>query len=219
MEETVKETQATSIKKNYRFGGKRRSKKQYDKLIKSQRIGRNNKGRKSLSECNVSTNEVAAMGTTESTEVKAQAEGYRFMSPSHLGKSMKCTSCNIYLSFENVQNERRCGQASIFTIRCSNCLLLNNVSTGKTIEMSDGSIKFEINVRAVLGAYHTGIGHSKIRDLFATMNVPTMSQNTFKNLERYLTPIIEKITEKSYEEAVRAERQFTLDNIEKIKKY
>lgn len=98
MEESEKQTQATSVKTKYWFDGKRRSKKRNDRSIKAQQIGRNNKGRKSLNEWNVFTSDVTvAVDTAGSTEIKAQADGYRFMSPDHFGKNMKCTSCNTYL--------------------------------------------------------------------------------------------------------------------------
>lgn len=53
----------------------------------------------------------------------------------------------MYLTLGNIDKEDRHGQASINTIRCSNCFCL---TTGKTIEIPDGSKKLEKNVRSVL---------------------------------------------------------------------
>ncbi|KAK0169275.1 hypothetical protein PV327_011670, partial [Microctonus hyperodae] len=65
MKECKKQTQATSVKTKYWFGGKKKSKKQYDRLIKAQQTGRNNKGRKNLIEWNVFTNdEIVTVDTT-----------------------------------------------------------------------------------------------------------------------------------------------------------
>lgn len=131
------ESEKTPENVKYWFGGKIRSKKQYDRLLNTQQTGRKSKGRKSTTSPSISP-----MPTSNIR----QTDGYRLMSPDYLGKHMKCSSCNTYLSFENVEGEKRFGQASIFSIRCSNCLLLNSVSTGKTIEMSEESKKDHKNI-------------------------------------------------------------------------
>lgn len=46
-----------------------------------------------------------------------------------------------------------------------------------------------------------------------------MSQKTYKHHERILKPTIEQINQEGLEKAIREEREWTLKNIEELKKY
>lgn len=56
-------------------------------------------------------------------------------------------------------------------------------------------------------------------NLFSTMDIPTMSQPTFKRHERNLISAIEKVTADSSEKATKKERKLTLQNVEEMQKY
>lgn len=71
----------------------------------------------------------------------------------------------------------------------------------------------------IIGALHVGKGHSQTSNFLSVMNIPPMSEDTFKRHEWYLIPAIEQVTQQSMEEAVAKKRQLTLENIEEIKKY
>lgn len=71
----------------------------------------------------------------------------------------------------------------------------------------------------IAGALHTGQGHTQIANFMATMNTPFMTQATFKCHERLVTPAIDQITIESCEEAIKLERELTLQNIDELKKF
>lgn len=75
------------------------------------------------------------------------------------------------------------------------------------------------NLFYVIGALHVGKGHTQTTNFLSVMDIPSMSQGTFKRHERYLIPAIEEVTQRNMEEAVALERQLTLENIDEIKKY
>ncbi|KAK0071017.1 hypothetical protein PV325_013669, partial [Microctonus aethiopoides] len=147
-------------------------------------------------------------------------DGYRIVHKSHLAEQMKCSSCNATLSFGNEEQETKVGVASILSIRCAECLLINKVSTGPQYNNTNNGYKvFDINSRLVLGALHTGIGHQQSSNLLATMNIPQMSQAAFKKHERYLTSSIDGVTTDGFEEAVKKERALTLEKVKEMEKY
>ncbi|KAK0070682.1 hypothetical protein PV325_000197, partial [Microctonus aethiopoides] len=51
------------------------------------------------------------------------------------------------------------------------------------------------------------------------MNIPPMSQKTYKHHERILKPTIEQINQEGLEKAIREQRECTLKNIKELKKY
>ncbi|KAK0072213.1 hypothetical protein PV326_000300 [Microctonus aethiopoides] len=186
------------------------SEKQLNKVRATSKVGKSNAGRKVTRE--------SAKKNASAATLSDEVSGYRVVSLSHLGQSMKC-SCGVYLSFENTTKEVKFGLASELTIRCNNCLLLNKVTTAKECKNTNGYNVYEPNVRAALGALHTGLGHTQMTNLFSTMDIPTMSQPTFKRHERNLIPAIEKVTVDGLEEATKKERKLTLQNVEEKQKY
>lgn len=75
-----------------RLKGRFISEKQLNKLRATSKVGKGNAGRKVTRE----SAKKDALAATFSGELG----GYRVVSLSHLGQSMKC-SCGVYLSFEN----------------------------------------------------------------------------------------------------------------------
>ena len=86
------------------------------------------------------------------------------------------------LSLENMVGETRSGLSSVFNIQCSKCekitMFVNLIITGTG---SRGPKASDINSRAVLGSLHIGVGQTQLNNFLATLNIPTMNSQLFKN--------------------------------------
>ncbi|CAB3986519.1 Hypothetical predicted protein [Paramuricea clavata] len=86
------------------------------------------------------------------------------------------------LSLNNIIKEDMVAVASILYIKCNLCGKINKVKTSSEHRSGQrGRLTFNINSRAVLGSLQAGIGNTHLNNLFATMNVPTMNNRTFKS--------------------------------------
>lgn len=82
-------------------------------------------------------------------------------------------------------NEKQYGLASVFSITCKVCGNENKVNTSSQHSNGKrGPPAHDINSRAVLGCLHAGIGETHLNNMLATMNVPSVSNVTFKTRER-----------------------------------
>ena len=100
------------------------------------------------------------------------------------------------LSLVNIMEEKQSGLSSIFSIKCSFCAHLNQVKS--SAEHRAGScgpfgLVGDINIRALLGFLHSGMGNTHLNNLLSTMNVPTMNHNLFKRREREVGNALEKV--------------------------
>lgn len=78
--------------------------------------------------------------------------GRRIIELKELEKHLWCWTCKQVLTLENIEDEMRRGIGSILYIRCHECLIINQVPTGKQYADSDRRItRFKINSDAVKG--------------------------------------------------------------------
>jgi len=85
------------------------------------------------------------------------------------------------------------------------------VSTSKTHRYgSRGPNAFDVNSRAALATLNNGIGHTCLRTLTATLDIPPMNHVTYKAREREVGKSIEKVAAKSCLKAIPAEKENAL---------
>lgn len=74
--------------------------------------------------------------------------------------------------------EKRVGLKSGFVFKCSMCNITKVIwSETKKNDLMD------VNTSAVSGTMATGGGHAQLEEVFSTMDIPPMSNKTFKKIE------------------------------------
>lgn len=112
------------------------------------------------------------------------------------------------MSLSNIiQEKKKIGLASEFTIECQFCKYVNTIKTSDNHKSgSRGPQAYDINSRAVLGALYTGIGHTHLTTVLTTMNVPSINHTTFKTREREVGKAVENISKRSCKENLEKEK-------------
>ncbi|XP_066585792.1 uncharacterized protein [Prorops nasuta] len=146
-------------------------------------------------------------------------EGRRIVELKVMAQHLYCSFCKEILSLDDTEREVRKGLASLLTVRCSKCLATTVVPTSKVHKGVSGLYeKYDTNSKAVLGAIHSGLGYTSINKFLSVMNLPNMSNKTFKNYEREIGPVVESVAKDSCIEACDEERQLTISQLEDLKK-
>ncbi|KAK0074831.1 hypothetical protein PV326_012137 [Microctonus aethiopoides] len=126
---------------------------------------------------------------------------------------MKCKFCQEPLELINTVKENQKELASVLQMKCSKCLLINDVSSGPSHLSTDGDrYRYDINCQAALASLHTGLGHSHIKIFLNIMDVPVLSSITYKKHEREMGKVAEIVARDSCEKAAKIERQLTIEN-------
>lgn len=110
--------------------------------------------RRTLSECAKKFNEVVQEKKKQRQQEAKEPVYYmgnRVMNPGLLAKTMWCDECDVPLSFRGLEKEVQRGLASIFYIRCHNCLLLKTINSGTKMQSTDGYALYSINCKAAAG--------------------------------------------------------------------
>jgi hypothetical protein len=83
-------------------------------------------------------------------------------------------------TFSNMQimSEKRVGLKSGFVVKCSMC----NYKTTIWSEKNNKNV-MDVNTGAVCGTITTGGGHTQLAEFLSVLDIPSMSQPTFKNYE------------------------------------
>ncbi|KAK0175022.1 hypothetical protein PV327_008807 [Microctonus hyperodae] len=76
-------------------------------------------------------------------------EGKRIIDIKVFSKNLKCKSCSNLLDLEKISKERVVAQASIFTISCEKCKIVNDVCTRHNKNDHDCRKNFEGSVKAM----------------------------------------------------------------------
>lgn len=84
-----------------------------------------------------------------------------------------CTQDNIVLV-----REKRLGLKSCFIFKCNFC----NVEQSVWSEIEKPDV-MDVNTSAVSGTITTGGGHTQLEEILTTMNIPSMSDKTFRKFE------------------------------------
>lgn len=129
-------------KKEFRWKGKIVSEKLYKLRMKQVENG---KKRKKL--------DFPTASNVEAKDSQYVVEGRRIVELQVMAQHMYCTSCNQLLALANIEKERKQGLASMYSIRCHHCLLINLVPSGKQhpgLSKQSKSL-FDVNSKAALG--------------------------------------------------------------------
>lgn len=68
-----------------------------------------------------------------------------------------------------------------------------------------------------IGSIHSGMGCTDLKKLFACMDIPSITTDTYKQYEQVVDLIVEKAAKDSCKQAAIEERRLVLENIEKIR--
>ncbi|KAK0071480.1 hypothetical protein PV325_012831, partial [Microctonus aethiopoides] len=145
------------------------------------------------------------------------SSGRRIVELVELGKNLKCCVCQRVLSLENITNETRKGLHSILNVNCNECSIETIVPTGK-IHTTKSEVKHsDVNTKAVLGAVHSGFGHTALNKFLAAMNIPPISWSLYKRYEREIGPAIEEAAKESCRRGAEEERHLIVDKLDELK--
>ena len=104
------------------------------------------------------------------------------------------------------------GLASSFIIDCPFCGAENTVSTSKSHKSGKrGPMAYDTNSRAVLGALHTGFGHTHLSGVLSTLNIPPMNHVLFKTREREVGKAVEQVASNSCSKFIEKEKENALN--------
>lgn len=101
-------------------------------------------------------------------------KGNRLVNLQHMASQLYCSSCKEPLMIQNIEKEKVYGLASVFSIRCRQCLLVNTVKSGEEYENPvTGKKMFTVNTKSALGKYISLI-ESKNRKIDAFIYLQTL---------------------------------------------
>ena len=112
------------------------------------------------------------------------------------------------------QDESEAGLAGSLRFRCGKCgrLLIDMPLSGSCPKLGKraSSVK-EINYRAVVGCYNSGLGFNAFERLAGILNMPCMSASCFRTTQTYVDEAAEKVGDGSVATAAQEERQMSYD--------
>lgn len=133
----------------------------------------------------------------------------------HVLPHLQCPSCKKLGRMQLFQqDEGESGLAGDLRFRCTRCDRLTiNMPTSEgcpSIGKRASSCQ-ELNFRAVLAGYNSGIGFNAFERFFGIMNIPCMSENTWRTTQSYVDPICDDVGSDSMRRAAAEERQLSFD--------
>lgn len=139
----------------FRWKGKIVTKKIYEKRLAQQKSGISRKKAEvtsTESEDGVNRENQETHQEDQIDQESTLMDGRRIVDLKTLGEQMWCVSCKQALSLQYIEKETRLGLGSQLSVRCHNCLIINQVSTSKQrVSQDKRSIRFDTNYKAVLG--------------------------------------------------------------------
>ncbi|XP_071647148.1 uncharacterized protein [Temnothorax longispinosus] len=146
----------------------------------------------------------------ESTNPKCEVHGYRLIKIAEISKLMKCDSCATILFFDFVQSEKRYGLASVFAIKCHNCLCIKEVHTSSRTAVEKGRSLYEINAAVAFGCIDSGVGHEQLTTLLTAMDVQPITHQVLKKCEEQFGEAFIRVADRSCWNAIIEEKAFNL---------
>ncbi|KAK4882555.1 hypothetical protein RN001_005874 [Aquatica leii] len=101
-------------------------------------------------------------------------------------KSLKHKGYDCSFFDMNLVSEKIEGMQSILSFKCQVCNIV------KTVRTEDLDSKINSNLLSVLSAISSGIGYSQLSEVFAAMDIPSMSHKTYSKYHNDLSPVIHK---------------------------
>ena len=151
-------------------------------------------------------------------EERVPCEGNRIVSldllHAHLLPHLCCPLCQTKDMALYQQDEGEAGLAGDLRFRCNRC---NKLTIDMPTSLKCGMLGSkhqpvnEVNVRAVLAGYNTGLGFNAFERFCGVLNMPAMSQGTWSTTATYVNPLCEEAGKESMAQALREERQVSFD--------
>ena len=101
------------------------------------------------------------------------------------------------------------GLATTLQARCSGCQQKLSFDTSSRLE-TNASRHFDVNVRAVWGALASGNGLAHLNEVLATLDSPTMSQNTFTTIENEISQWWKDLLQEDFSQAIAEEKKIAI---------
>lgn len=119
-----------------------------------------------------------------------EIKGRRIVDLGHIVESIKRISKHppFDCSFSDMEftKEVRTGLSSVLHFKCKNCNIEEQI---KTENPTENEHYMNVNTAAVSGAMATGVGFSQMREIFAVLDTPFMSQSTWSNRQEQVCSI------------------------------
>ncbi|XP_077260515.1 uncharacterized protein LOC143896491 [Temnothorax americanus] len=155
--------------------------------------------------------------TEETEETECVVDGRRIIDLKVMSQHMIYTFCNEDLWMRNIKQEKKYGLASVFSVLCQNCLLMNKVPSGY-MHPGPNKLQYDVNTKSALGTVHSGLGYTSVNKYLQCLNIPNMSPSSYKRYEREIGPIIEVVAKQSCQEATKLEQFLTIQNVESLER-
>lgn len=125
--------------------------------------------------------------TDKNIRVEADIQGRRIVEIQHLLSSLQKVALHVpfqcTLADMDCISERRQGLRSSLTLVCRMCRRKDVIHTNTPPEVQTSSGCGDINTAAVYGTMSIGCGFSNLNELFASMDIPGMSSDTYAKIQ------------------------------------
>nr|XP_046479742.1 uncharacterized protein LOC124217757 isoform X1 [Neodiprion pinetum] len=129
--------------------------------------------------------------------------GMRLIDPNEVNKNMVCSNCKKQLSFNHIVEEKTIGFHYIWTMRCDTCSTLTKCHSSKS-HFNDGAVR-------------SGAGCNALRKIAMCIDMPVLSEETYKRYEREIGPLIEEAAKDSCRGAAAEERNLVIEHIDTLR--
>nr|XP_046492459.1 uncharacterized protein LOC124224031 [Neodiprion pinetum] len=142
--------------------------------------------------------------------------GMRLIDPNEVNKNIICSNCKKQLAFNHIVEEKTTGFHYIWTMKCDTCSTLTKCHSSRS-HFNDGHRYYDANTAAVLGAVHSGVGCNALRKIAMCIDMPVLSQETYKRYERKIGPLIEEAAKDSCQGAAAEEQNLVVEHIDMLR--
>ncbi|KAJ8666773.1 hypothetical protein QAD02_008435 [Eretmocerus hayati] len=140
-------------------------------------------------------------------------------------EKMRCAQCQEGLLMTDFVRHHNKGLAATLVIKCKNRNLNVDVPTGYNHLVNKDARNFlpdkfhnDATSKAVLGAYHAGVGRTELNKILACLDLPVIHPSVYRKYEREVGPAIEKQAKLSCNRAAKEERRLIIQNIQELEK-
>ncbi|KAK3931057.1 Ribonuclease T, partial [Frankliniella fusca] len=148
----------------------------------------------------------------EQAEAKSVGFGRRIVKLQLLGEALWCDPCDQALSLRYLEEEERHGLASIFIVRCHNCLAVYKISTDSKVPSlhDSGRSLYAVNLKAAAGLQDSGLGVEPLNKFFSVLNLPPVYRSTIIRAQDRVGPVLAEVAKESCKEAILLEKNMAL---------